>query len=665
MGTRRSLAKTEDTVIPRKGLSAMHRAFSFPMTAERSRNKERLEASLAGLFELELLKQRQECLVLNALSLGDTVPGRPAWGDLQPPRSPPNAPNRGQDDLTLRRQLCTPWGLMSSLEQQVGELRVDAESASVEPPTDVEDSRPSSGFYELSEGQSPVGLSDSSGFVDISPCNARAIRLAYANDRPKSVGDVFVANREGSLESGARSMVPRSFSAPYPSLEGIAEGVGEDESWPWDPSDVSGVEGEPTAEDYRQAHRVESYILGLIQRRSLPVRPSKPRTSLGPEVRGVVRQSSLCRKEPPFTQEHRNASPNPEGSTWASTSLDEEHYSSMAHAHEDQLSVRYPRPRQAVMAGIRSASLDFPCGGPADPSGSEADSPQRFQSYPTPHSPSSDEQLVNAQYIPAQPCHAPTRATTHRSQAPLKCSRNTYSPERAPPKPRVMSKKCRFTEERAAGKKPGRKACRSQSENSLLGQRGVSERKYNTVERDGVRPSQPKAKRPPAGTTGYRRWRSTLELSQDEAEPPAEQSSRRSRKPRPAPPPYTYVQGPAHHPHHHHHHHHTPHHQADYLERAPICRPEDGYGHPPPGDSESSLSEADSPGSSSLSSDSDESGGLVWPQQLPPQLASQSPSAPSGAPLQPKAFVKIKASHALKKKILRFRTGSLKVMTTV
>lgn len=83
----------------------MYRAFSFPMSAERSRNKERLEASLAGLCELELLKQRQECLVLSALSLGDATPGQPVWGDLQPPRSTASAQLRSQDDLTLRRQL--------------------------------------------------------------------------------------------------------------------------------------------------------------------------------------------------------------------------------------------------------------------------------------------------------------------------------------------------------------------------------------------------------------------------------------------------------------------------------------------------------------------------------------------------------------------------------
>ncbi|XP_011818535.1 PREDICTED: dapper homolog 3 [Colobus angolensis palliatus] len=62
------------------------------------------------------------------------------------------------------------------------------------------------------------------------------------------------------------------------------------------------------------------------------------------------------------------------------------------------------------------------------------------------------------------------------------------------------------------------------------------------------------------------------------------------------------------------------------------------------------------------------SGGLVWPQQLVAATAASGPGggAGAGAPAGPaKVFVKIKASHALKKKILRFRSGSLKVMTTV
>ncbi|KAK6317403.1 hypothetical protein J4Q44_G00128030 [Coregonus suidteri] len=647
---------------------------------------------------------------------------------------------------------CTPWGLMASLEQQVGELRVDTEDNAVEASTELVDSRPSSGFYELSEVLSPVGLSDSTGFGVLSSSATRAIHMAYTNNRPKSAGEFFVANRDGQPESGSCPTVPRSFSAPYPSLEGIAEGAGEgeDEAWPWDPSegpggvqDVGGepVEGEPTEEDYRQAQRVETYILGLIQRRALPPRPCKPRTAIT-----VARQSSLCRKEPqpppaaasipehhPHHHHHHHhqatGPPPSEGPppSWACHSLDQELYASIAllpedpplHHHHHHPHPHYPqhRPKQPPLANTRSASLDYPCSvAPSqDPSSNEPDSPHHFHhgylAPPLPRSPPSpDEQLVNAQYIPAQPLRAPTArasAHSHSHRGALggpKPSRGTYSPERgsqqqlAPQqlqqaKSKAAPKKCRFSEEKekerekerekdrerekekdrerererpGGSKKPGRRACRSQSENSLNGQRGVPERKYNTVERDGGgsgsgsgRGSQSKGKRPQPGSAGYRRWRSTLELSQDEAEqpPPADQGSRRTRKPRPPPPPYAYVNP---HPHHHSH--------LEYLDRehAPLCRPEERYPHPGQGESESSLSEADSPASSSLSSDSDESGGLVWPQQLPPQLSSPPLApAPAGAPLQPKAFIKIKASHALKKKILRFRTGSLKVMTTV
>lgn len=70
------------------------------MEEPRSRNKERLEASFTWLCELEMLKQRQESLVLGALSLGDSVPGCQAWGDVGPARG-----GREQEQLTLRLQL--------------------------------------------------------------------------------------------------------------------------------------------------------------------------------------------------------------------------------------------------------------------------------------------------------------------------------------------------------------------------------------------------------------------------------------------------------------------------------------------------------------------------------------------------------------------------------
>lgn len=66
--------------------AVMFPAFTLPK-AERSRNKERLEVSLAGLCELELLKQRQESRVLSALCLGDSpASSRPPWGALRSAR---------------------------------------------------------------------------------------------------------------------------------------------------------------------------------------------------------------------------------------------------------------------------------------------------------------------------------------------------------------------------------------------------------------------------------------------------------------------------------------------------------------------------------------------------------------------------------------------------
>lgn len=501
--------------------------------------------------------------------------------------------------------------------------------------------------------------------------------------------------------SSGQSPVPRSHSVPQPPMMGLSKRGGEGERWLWPESNGAGDEDEPTVEDYHQAQHVETYIMGLIQRRLLATRQCKPRTNMNPEARGVMRQSSLCRKEPIFIPDHCKVSSSPERSTWGSYSLEEEqlrgfspgeqhpaqyprleeqipaHFSRLEEqisAHfsrpEEQHPTHYPRPEEKLssqysrpaLPGIHSTSMDCPSGD-LDPSSSEADSPQHYQ---LPHSPSSEEQLVNAQYIPAQPCQAPMRAKTSRAHGAPKAARGggAYSPERPQPKQRAMPKKCRFNEERTAAKKPGRKACRSQSENSLLGQKGVPERKYSTVERDTGRANQSKSRRQ-QGTLGHRRWRSTLELSQDEAEPTPEREARRTRRSRPAAPNYVYNQTPQHlHPHNPHHFHH-PHLHPDYPLHASVCRPEGGYKHPGPGEWESSLSEGESPGSSSMSSDSDESGGLVWPQQLAPPLAPPSPPTPSGAPLHSKALVKIKASHALKKKILRFRTGSLKVMTTV
>uniref|UniRef100_A0A3B4USJ2 Dishevelled-binding antagonist of beta-catenin 3a n=1 Tax=Seriola dumerili TaxID=41447 RepID=A0A3B4USJ2_SERDU len=680
--------------------AVMFPAFSLPMKAERSRNKERLEASLAGLCELELLKQRQECRVLSALCLGDApIPGRPPWGALRSACCALDAPNgnaSNENGLGLQNNSvrCTTCGIKSSLEQQVAELNVNTEVKAAESYTDPE-------------------------------------------DRQLSSGEVLVNKQNGSTESNYHPVVPHSLSAP--------EGTGEtetEESFLADPTRqamITDTFGEmkdvdPSQEDYQQTQKVETYIYGLIQRRALPTRPSKPRTSLAHDARAVsvVRQSSLCYKEEQHSPKQVSVqviSTPPQCSEGTAPQVcyevDQERYLGIesnedaSHPYHHQQSVKrqpgiYYKARQASMVNTsHSTSPDYVSCSMLqvhqDASNSEPDSAQHFHNYNSPpalskphHPPSSDEQLVNAEYIPAQPCRASTRAYAHHHSNPHKgavvpkTSQSMFSPERGhhheeqnptasqiqPLKCRGGPKKCRLNEDRSgAGRKPGKKACRSQSENSL---QRVPERKYNTVERDGggsgsggrgSRSSQFRSKKQQQGSGGYRRWQSTLELSQDEADQPPMQApmqgssasnqrehcARRTRKTHSTHASCTYQ-------HRSHNHHSHPHqHLESHLERdqAPLCKPSEDYSHPGQGESESSMSEADSPDSSSLSSDSDESGGLVWPQQLLPQLSLPSPPAPPGAPLQPKAFVKIKASHALKKKILRFRTGSLKVMTTV
>ncbi|CAJ1064474.1 dapper homolog 3-like [Xyrichtys novacula] len=682
----------------------MFASFSLPMRAERSRNKERLEASLAGLCELELLKQRQEARVLSALCLGDSSgPGRPPWGALRSARCALDAPRGDAADEQHSGLQCTPWGIKASLEQQVAELNVNTEVKPSDPPADLEDT-------------------------------------------PLSPGEVLVAKHSRSFESIPHPGLPRSLSAPA--------GTGKMEAG--DTRQEDPIKGFPTLdalvemrvvdqsqEDFQQTQKVETYIIGLIQRRALPTRPSKPRTSLAHDTRAVtvVRQSSFCCKEEQHSPKQASVQdPSPPSQSLEETApqpglyIDQECNPGAGftesppppyHHHHLHPSVQhqpglYHKPRPTPMMNTScSTMLDYPSfrvlQAQPDSSNSEPDSPQQYHSNPSPPAPSTplqpplpDEQLVNAEYIPAQPCRASTRAYAHHHSNPNKGSvlhkpnRSTYSPERGhhhhhhhhhhqeqppaasqiqPSRSRGGPKKCRSNEDKSgASRKPGKKACRSQSENSL--QRN-QERKYNTVERDGggsgsggrgSRGSQSKSKKQQQhGGGNYRRWQSTQELSQDEADqtpvqapvqvPSAsnqrEHCGRRARKSRPAHAPYAYQ-------HHHHSHHHQ--HMEYLLERdpVPLCpQPSEDYPHQGQGETESSMSEADSPDSSSLSSDSDESGGLVWPQQLPPQLSHPSPAAPSGASLQPKAFVKIKASHALKKKILRFRTGSLKVMTTV
>lgn len=474
--------------------------------------------------------------------------------------------------------------------------------------------------------------------------------------------------------------LPRSFSAPYPPLEGIAEEGTAMDSWQWEQAwQQQPTEDQITEEDYQQAMRVEGYILSLIQRHTLAPRPCQPRTTLIPDPPycSASGHSSIHRRTPSLTTEQRLPDPhlqpqvdlsaNPKNQGWGCDLLEGEACGGEAPSLEEDcyLALPYPQPRPHSLTERASSpllSLDPNC----DPC-CEPPSPQHYL-YPQP-SIHQKHNLVSAHYIPGQGCHAPVRSPRHYNPEQPKPSRNPTSPDHPNSKSRTSKKS---HNERQRAKKSSSKTSRSQSENSLLGQRVLPERRYSTTERHQGRgdPSQNQVTGPQLGNSSHnesRRWCSNLELSQDEGETLAGQPHR--RPPRKARHGHSCLHSQP--QNYYHQQQHTQRRHPDFQERAPLCQEEEGYAGAAPAESESSMSEVYSPASSSLSSDSDESGGLVWPQQLPPRLvstsssSSPSPQTTANAPSQPKAFVKIKASHALKKKILRFRSGSLKVMTTV
>ncbi|KAG8448436.1 hypothetical protein GDO86_015505 [Hymenochirus boettgeri] len=130
----------------------------------RGRLRQLLRGSVAGLCELKLLRDRQEIRVRRAL--------------------------QGGEDLD--RQL---W----ELERQLGELRLRAENDSENAECEGDVMESSDVFLERS---SRGGLTEA--------------RMQYANERPKSAGDIVVGSHH-PRSSSSRLQVPRSLSAPYPS----------------------------------------------------------------------------------------------------------------------------------------------------------------------------------------------------------------------------------------------------------------------------------------------------------------------------------------------------------------------------------------------------------------------------------------------------------------
>ncbi|KAM8921048.1 dapper homolog 1 [Pelodytes ibericus] len=280
--------------------------------------------------------------------------------------------------------------------------------------------------------------------------------------------------------------------------------------------------------------------------------------------------------------------------------------------------------------------------------------------------------LVNAHYIPAQQqgvkLHKTTKNVKIIKSSTLKPRANVqHVLENGSQtlKGKVVGKKCRFPDDLDTNKKVRRVSPRGkkppQSPVESGGGAGKTPGAARSSKSHGhakdVVLAKPKHKR-----GDYRRWKSSAEISYEEALRRARRRNQRelvgvyAQVPLPYASPYTYIAS-----------------DSEYsaeceslFHSTVVDTSEDersNYTTNCFGDSESSLSEVEFVGESTTSSDTDESGGLIWSQfvhTLPMQAAT-------AAELQTtaKAFVKIKASHNLKKKILRFRSGSLKLMTTV
>uniref|UniRef100_A0A7M4FMB5 Dishevelled binding antagonist of beta catenin 1 n=1 Tax=Crocodylus porosus TaxID=8502 RepID=A0A7M4FMB5_CROPO len=282
--------------------------------------------------------------------------------------------------------------------------------------------------------------------------------------------------------------------------------------------------------------------------------------------------------------------------------------------------------------------------------------------------------LVNAQYIPAQQqsikLHRGTKSVRILKSSTLKHRPHLAnvlenSSQTGREKTKLVGKKCRFPDDLDTNKKLKKPSSRGKKSSGLQPESSLPSRQSglhkSVIKSHGhsreVIVAKPKHKR-----GDYRRWKSSAEISYEEALRRARRNRREaaglySQVSHTYVSPYAYVAS-----------------DSEYsaeceslFHSTVVDTSEDeqsNYTTNCFGDSESSLSEVEFVGESTTTSDSDESGGLIW-SQFVQTLPIQSVTAPELHENAAKAFVKIKASHNLKKKILRFRSGSLKLMTTV
>ncbi|XP_046720688.1 uncharacterized protein LOC124395856 isoform X1 [Silurus meridionalis] len=539
-----------------------------------SSSKGLLEDIVSTLWELETARRRQERLVLGVLEGGNTEKKQESFWKWQQ-KQLPNAPG----------------GVMWVLQQQLSEMTMNSNTA------DNLDSVSSSG-YEQSESQSSIRHSRSSP------------SLSFYNHRGRSVEDAYMLDWEGQRARPLRSFLPRSYSAPYPPLEGIAEGIEDAEddeneascqvnepkmgtimNLNEDGSSIGAyceaqgpiveVDEGPTEEDLQLAMRVETYILDLLQRYCVN------QTSTATEVLG----SSPDHWQELYAYPH-NYCEQPESAEWQQLEFFNDEVTLQDRCYLGNEDNEFTQACKDPCSSIESSTVI-----------TDLDQHRHYH-HPCISSPLPSE-------APKQDWELPSLELAHRLPSTRIYQEESWS---------------------SVGQRHERATSQFLSEDSFQSQGFTTKPDYryhtlgcdmdmHCINEDYM--------------YNQRLWSSTADLRRKE-NPALFRAEEQFNLPRQISP-HSFIKYP----------------EKDHrIENGTIARGTQGHG------SDSSLSETCSPGSSSSSSDSDESGGLVWPQQVPPGVPSFSQNAAT-------AMVRIKASHALKKKILRFRSGSLKVMTTV
>uniref|UniRef100_A0A8C2ZHC5 Dishevelled-binding antagonist of beta-catenin 1 n=1 Tax=Cyclopterus lumpus TaxID=8103 RepID=A0A8C2ZHC5_CYCLU len=713
--------------------------------------RERLEATVSGLGELEYLRQRQEVLVRAALELHS------------------EEKLLEENILLLRKQLnCLrrrDAGLISQLQEldrQISDLRLDSEASHDHQETD---SRPSSGFYELSDG---VSLSNSSNsvfsecFCSTAEADGRLLSAGLCDDlsssvRRRSLSVPYPASPDpaSSVDSSKYhcDLIARNGSDIYrypsplhavavqspvflqmeghrvhggPGRDGVVEGL-KPESSPLSASDsaplVSQSSARPTSSSQAPSYkRLDSYICSLLQRRALPFRTSRPRTSISADPsKSILRQASLCVMQLSGSgfRTLRKFDFKPCGPTGGASAGGAAPLSSQRQWSVDSKSVKetqnvFPDNSVDSMQNIfRMNNKDSAQNQNISPSGvglqrdssvTNQDIDTSSKTLPPPSAVSDFRGLGSpkANSSPKEtkePCYSPDPDLLLKSPAVIKTAsipaqQHIFKLHKASKNVKTVKMKTTTTMSRGSehneppSERRGDKSHhRSGSKKSrLLDDRGsvntkVSKRAsgsgasrhhhhhgHHHHRRDQVLVvAKLKYKR-----NDYRQLRAIAEV-------PKNESFRRAQKKEllihsaagvcPPPPPqvsrpYSYVAGS----------------DSEYsAECASLFHStiadssEDERSNCTTnrfGDSESGEEEYVE---ESSTSDTEESGGGGSGCKAGGMGQGRSQSGGAGArvaglemtPAQPKAFVKIKASHHLKKKILRFRSGSLKLMTTV